>query len=417
MIKIKNYYHKFEKIGEGAYSEVYKGYNNNIKNKNYAIKVIDIDKNKNNIDRFHVEIELMKKLNHKNIVTLYDTFQNDKYIYIIMEYCKYGDLRNFLKGHSMNEFKIHIIMKQLINGLQYLFENKVFHRDLKPHNILISNNCIIKIADFGLAKQYDENNLSDTICGSPIYMAPEIICKNKYNNKADIWSLGVIFYELITGHSLFNVKKYSELVNAIKTKDIKISSKLKISENGRDLLIKLLKKKSCDRITWEQIFKHSWVTGGLTNSILFKSKINRISNNNRENKSFILGSLVKNNTTLDDTILDDTCNDTILDDTILDNNIKLDETCDDCMFQIEINESIDNNIEKIVSSYNEYSSDDLDYTEPIDERYDMINESFSAYDESLEFIQNQNKTTIKNDIYNYFSNSSLYVKSLVSNIS
>ena len=242
----------------------------------------------------------MRRLKHKNIIKLYDTIQNEKYIYIIMEYCKYGDLRNFLKSKPINEYKTQIIMKQIISGLKYLYDNKVFHRDLKPQNILVSKNCIIKITDFGLAKEYEENILSDTICGSPIYMAPEIIKNDKYSNKADIWSLGVIFYELLTGETPYKVKKYDELVSSIKNKDVIIPKYLKISNNARDLLSKLLIKDSDDRITWYEIFNHPWISTDLTNSILFKSKIKKISNNkiiNKFNKTINYNSNTNNSNT------------------------------------------------------------------------------------------------------------------------
>ena len=271
MIRIEDYYHKFERIGKGSYSVVYKGYNNKHKKNTYAIKEINIEVNSSNIERFYLEIELMRRLNHKNIIKLYDTVQNEKYIYIIMEYCKYGDLRDFLKSKPLNEYKTQIIMKQIIAGLKYLYDNKVFHRDLKPQNILVSKNCIIKITDFGLAKEYEENILSDTICGSPIYMAPEIIQNIKYSNKADIWSLGVIFYELLTGETPYKVKRYNELVNSIKNKDIVIPKYLKISNNARDLLTKLLIKESDERITWNDIFNHPWISTDLT--IVFYLKV------------------------------------------------------------------------------------------------------------------------------------------------
>ena len=295
MIKIGNYCHKYEKIGSGTYSTVYKGYSL-LKEKSdelYAIKEIDIEENKSNIQRFYLEVDLMRKLDHPNIIKLHDYIENEKYIYIIMEYCKYGDLRYFLKGKPISEFKTQIIMKQLISALKYLYNNKVFHRDLKPQNILVSSKCIIKITDFGLAKkEIEENKLSETICGSPIYMAPEIIKKKKYNNKADIWSIGIIFYELLTGKNPYNVRNFDDLVDFINKKNIKIPKNLMITDSGRDLLSKLLVKNSEVRIKWSDIFVHPWITSELSNSILFKTKVNlykstlnKSNNSNNSNKS------------------------------------------------------------------------------------------------------------------------------------
>ena len=543
MIKIGNFYHKFEKIGKGSYSTVFKGYNKKNKN-NYAIKVIDIEKNKSNINRFYLEIQLMKRLNHKNIIKLYDTHENDKYIYIIMEFCKYGDLRQFINKKPLNEYKTQIIMRQIINGLEYLYNNKVFHRDLKPQNILVSNNCIVKITDFGLAKEYEENILSDTICGSPIYMAPEILQNNKYDNKADIWSLGVIFYELLTGKTPFNVKKYDDLIYSIKNKEIIIPESLKITHNARDLLEKLLVKISINRITWKDIFIHPWIKINMNNSILFKSKIKNInkklnpnpntntksisnffknnfsntntnnlnnntcsntninSNNNTNdlnNDKYSNSDINSNNNTNDlnnDTYsntninsnnnTNDSNNDTysntninlnnntndlnndkysnsdinsnnnkysnsdinsnndkysnsdinLNNDNKFDNDIyindidlndvdlnddynKIDELPEDeCIFSMEIdnyNKVNNNNNSFYNNSYNETVSTDTDLaiSSITNNKYDLINESFSKYDETLEYIQTQNKKTVVNKLQDYLNNSTLFVKSFI----
>ena len=160
MIKIGDYYHTNEKIGKGAYSVVFKGFHKKL-NKVVAIKRIDLIENQKFLNRFKMEINLMKKLNHINIVNLYDTIEKDEYLYLIMEYCKYGDLRNFLKKRPLKEEKAKIIFKELISGLKYLYEMNICHRDLKPQNILLDENYTIKISDFGLARLNDNNHLME----------------------------------------------------------------------------------------------------------------------------------------------------------------------------------------------------------------------------------------------------------------
>ena len=127
-----------------------------------------------------------------------------------MEYCSGGDLMHALRknGKGFDEAKIKEYAKQIVNGLYFLSSKQIIHRDLKPHNILISgndeNNMTLKIADFGFAKLLRPTDLTNTICGSPIYMAPEIQFGNKYSVNADMWSLGVILYELFMNKPPFS---------------------------------------------------------------------------------------------------------------------------------------------------------------------------------------------------------------------
>ena len=478
MIKFGDYYHKYESIGKGSYSHVYKGYHNDIKNKIYAIKEINIKKNIDNINRFYLEIDIMKKIKHQNIITLYDTIINDDYIYIVMEYCKYGDLRKFLKNKKINEYKAQIIMKQLVSGLKYLYDNNIFHRDLKPQNILVAENCIIKITDFGLAKECENNNLSDTICGSPIYMAPEIIQKTKYNNKADIWSLGIILYELLTGSSPYNINNFNELVDYIKNNNIEIPENLNISDNAKNLLSNLLIKSSEERITWKNIFNHPWLTNNLTNSYLFKSKIlntkNNLNNNllntqntlntlntkytiNKSNKINNSNKLEKldehnnehnnennnehnnehnnenkyvynnyNNHNNHNNINYDSNSDS--DNELIFNNSCLEDSFDNnCIFSIELSnynnknnkkdKNDTNNVEDSFfnCSYHIHSSDDEDSN--IDTKYDIINDSLSKYDTELEYIKKQDdmNPNIKDSFYNILHNSKIYINSIIYN--
>ena len=116
MIKIEDYYHKYEKIGEGAYSNVYKGYHQNL-SKIFAIKEINISIHKKNIERFREEVKLMKNLHHHNIVKLYDTIENEDYMYLILEYCEHGDLKHFLNKRPLKEKKVKKFMKQIVSGL------------------------------------------------------------------------------------------------------------------------------------------------------------------------------------------------------------------------------------------------------------------------------------------------------------
>jgi len=271
MIRVGNYYHKYEKIGEGAYSNVYKGYHQDI-SKIFAIKEINISINHKNIERFRTEIMLMKKLDHRNIIKLYDTIEDTDYIYLILEYCENGDLKNFLNKRAVKEKNVHKFMVQIVDGLKYLNKHNIYHRDLKPQNILVDDAHNLKISDFGLAKLCEDNSLLDTICGSPMYMAPEIMKYKKYDTKADLWSLGVIFYQMLTGKTPYTAKSHVELMNNIETQDVVFPKNIKISELARDLLSRLLKKTSTDRMTWNELFNHPWLKCNMVSSDLFKTK-------------------------------------------------------------------------------------------------------------------------------------------------
>lgn len=271
MIKIEQYYHKYEKIGEGAYSNVYKGYHQNL-SKIFAIKEINISIHQKNIERFREEVKLMKNLNHNNIVKLYDTIENEDYMYLILEYCEHGDLKKFLNKRPLKEKKVKKFMRQIVSGLKYLNDCNIYHRDLKPQNILVDKEYNLKISDFGLAKSCGSNTLLDTICGSPMYMAPEIMKYRQYDTKADLWSLGVIFYQMLTGRTPYTANSHAELMDNIENQSIIFPTAIKISNSAIDLLTKLLKKTSKERMTWEELFDHEWLNSDVLGSTIVKSK-------------------------------------------------------------------------------------------------------------------------------------------------
>lgn len=262
MKKIGNYYMNDIEFASGAFSKIYIGYNKYTKKK-VAIKEIIIKntKSKKYIKR---EIELHKKLNHINIIKLFDIYNYNNRFYMILEFCKDGDLANFQKRRKMNEIYIQNFIFQLTEGLKYLRKLKIAHRDLKPHNLLIDNN-VLKISDFGLAKEYTSGNLDidlkQTYCGSPMYMSPEILNYNSYDTKSDLWSIGIIIYEMLTGKPPFKAKNINELIIMSK-KEIIIPDYIKnnISISCLDLLNKLLNNDKNKRICWDDYFNHEWLS-------------------------------------------------------------------------------------------------------------------------------------------------------------
>lgn len=246
-------------IGKGSYSLVYCG-KNMITDELVAIKRIIFMKNEEK-DRIEKEINIMKSLQHKNIIKLYDVVYDDSSINIVMEYCEFGDLSTFLSSKPLKEKYAKKIMIQIKDAVKYLYDNNVFHRDIKTQNILLTKDKTIKLGDFGLAKLFNSNEkkLSSTICGSPIYMAPEIIKCNNYGTKTDLWSIGVILYEMITGRPPFKAKNHIELIRKIDTTSVYIPMTFLISTECRDMINGLLQKEPESRMNWDHFFNHPWL--------------------------------------------------------------------------------------------------------------------------------------------------------------
>ena len=277
---IRDYLVERKKIARGSFSSVYKGINIKKKYK-VAIKRIhscNVRKMKQYIDQ---EISIIKKLKHRNVIKLYEVIIENDEMYLIFEYCSRGDLTDFLKNKPLSEKFAKIYIKQLVCGLQYLVENDVIHRDLKPANILITEDYTLKITDFVFARILEGNNLAETICGSPMYMSPELLTKNNYSNKSDLWSLGVIIYEIITGLHPFRAKTLKELL-AKTNKEIIFPENINISENCKELIYKLLEKDVNKRLTWYELFNHEWLNS--KNLFFHEYEDNKIKSENTENR-------------------------------------------------------------------------------------------------------------------------------------
>ena len=201
-------------LSEGAFGKVFK-VSSLINNKIYAMKILDLKEHENDhMDKkekeeyFTNEIELLKKLNHPNIVKYYKSFKEDDSLYIIMEYFDNGDLSDYIKvlqyDNKNKKEEIWNIFYQCILGLNYLHSQDIVHRDIKPANIFMTKNKIIKIGDFGVSALVKEKKevlkkirkLKFTVVGTPEYMAPEILKQKKYNEKVDIFSMGCVFYKI-----------------------------------------------------------------------------------------------------------------------------------------------------------------------------------------------------------------------------
>lgn len=266
-----NRYHIHNKIGKGSFAKVSKGVNI-ATNVEVAIKHIDsrILRDERTRDYMLREMELMKQLNHPNIVYLYDSMIVGPDIYMIFEYCSEGDLDHYLKimpGNKISENQARYFVQQLVSGMEYLHQNKIIHRDIKPQNILLykieepTGLLILKLADFGFAKELkDISEMSQTLCGTPLYMAPEIFRGNPYSSKADLWSLGVIIFEMVTGSYPFQIKSYSQLASQTNQTFV-ISSEIEhsLTFNCLHLIKGLIQKDPDKRLSLLDLSQHPWL--------------------------------------------------------------------------------------------------------------------------------------------------------------
>ncbi|CAD8206237.1 unnamed protein product [Paramecium octaurelia] len=244
-------------LGEGAFGKVYRGSKIST-NMEVAIKKIDssmINKDQYLIDALNSEVQIMKQLDHPNIVKFIDKFTTDRSIYIVTEYCADGDLRNIMKGRKIPETEVNQIFCQLASGFKELVKANIIHRDLKPANIM-NHRGIVKIADFGFSKIVDNFNgdLLRTCVGSPLYMAPQILKKEKYTTKSDIWSLGIIYYEMIYGNSPWTGMDEKSLTQNIMKQPMRFPSSVQLSDFGKNFISKALEKEESKRMEWNELF-------------------------------------------------------------------------------------------------------------------------------------------------------------------
>ncbi|XP_054780543.1 serine/threonine-protein kinase ATG1a isoform X2 [Prosopis cineraria] len=210
------------------------------------------------------EISILSTINHPNIIRLFEAIQTNDRIYLILEYCNGGDLATYIhrRGKVSQPIARHF-MRHL--GLMVLQENHLIHRDLKPQNLLLSSTGglpLLKIGDFGFARSLTPQGLADTLCGSPLYMAPEIIQNQKYDAKADLWSVGAILFQLVTGRPPFDGNNQLQLFQNILTStelQFPQESLNELHPDCLDLCRSLLRLNPVERLTFKEFFGHNFL--------------------------------------------------------------------------------------------------------------------------------------------------------------
>ncbi|KAF3994778.1 hypothetical protein FT663_01134 [Candidozyma haemuli var. vulneris] len=279
----KDFIIKNETIGQGAFAIVKKAVERSTGD-SYAVKMINRRRaihagGKGAMMGVNRELEILRKLDHKNIVKLKSFYEDIENYYLVMEFVPGGDLMDFVAANgAIGEDATQVITKQILDGIAYVHRLGISHRDLKPDNILIMQDdpILVKITDFGLAKISDNATFMKTFCGTLAYVAPEVITGKydsqqasqdsphiNYSNLVDIWSLGCLVYVLLTSHLPFNGKTQSQMFQKIKSGEYHESplNSYEISDEGRDFLKCCLQVDPKKRIVADEALHHPWLEG------------------------------------------------------------------------------------------------------------------------------------------------------------
>jgi serine/threonine protein kinase len=253
---------------ESGNSTIYKAFNINDGNIFVVKKYNCVDGIK--CDNYINEVKIYKNLNHKNIIKYIYSEQINNYYFLYLEYIKGGSIKNLIDQFGgFNESLIKIYTKQILEGLKYLHDNKIIHRDIKCANILIGDKGIIKLTDFGCSKTIiinkKDSSSNEEYCtslkGTIPWCAPEVICHKKYGKKADIWSLGCTLIEM-TGHKPWgNIENIYQIMNKIGKSNLTPEIPDCLSDNFKNFLDLCLKRDPKKRANLKTLLKHNFITG------------------------------------------------------------------------------------------------------------------------------------------------------------
>nr|TKR85928.1 hypothetical protein D5086_0000243090 [Populus alba] len=251
-------YHVIELVGEGSFGKVYKG-RRKYTGQTVAMKfIMKHGKSDKDIHNLRQEIEILRKLKHENIIEMLDSFESPQEFCVVTEFAQ-GELFEVLEDDkSLPEEQVQAIAKQLVRALHYLHSNRIIHRDMKPQNILIGAGSVVKLCDFGFARAMSTNTVVlRSIKGTPLYMAPELVREQPYNHSADLWSLGVILYELFVGQPPFYTNSVYALIRHIVKDPVKYPDDMSL--NFKSFLKGLLNKVPQNRLSWPMLLDHPFV--------------------------------------------------------------------------------------------------------------------------------------------------------------
>uniref|UniRef100_A0A8C9SA50 non-specific serine/threonine protein kinase n=1 Tax=Scleropages formosus TaxID=113540 RepID=A0A8C9SA50_SCLFO len=265
---IRNVFDFMEVLGSGAFSEVFMVREKKT-GKQFALKCVK--KQHLHAKNLENEITVLRRIKHENIIGLEDFYESDTHYYLVMELVLGGELFDRLldRGTYTEKDASHVI-RQVLQGVSYLHRNNIVHRDLKPENLLYysqDENSKIMISDFGLSK-IEDNGIMSTACGTPGYVAPEVLAQKPYSKAVDCWSIGVITYILLCGYPPFYEDNESKLFCKIIKAEYEFDSPFwdDISASAKDFIRNMMQKNAKLRYTSEQALRHPWISGNTARS-------------------------------------------------------------------------------------------------------------------------------------------------------
>lgn len=283
-------FENLQKIGEGSFGTVHKATYKKT-GAVYAIKAIEKNNKTNQQGKsyFKREIEIMYKIRHPNIVRLYTHFEDDTYCYFVMEYCSKGNLYENIEKQRKKCFDAKTVanyVKDLASAIYYLhnMDPPIIHRDIKLENVLLHADGSIKLTDFGWSNYISEDEVRDTFCGTPVYLAPEMVKRQQHDHNVDIWCLGVIMFELISGKLPFDTSSRPALEDSIIK--VKITWPKDMDSKVKDLVSRILKYNPQERLQIDNIFKHAFFTNNIANCTQYLIKPS-----NEEVETFVISQM------------------------------------------------------------------------------------------------------------------------------
>ncbi|XP_053169747.1 calcium/calmodulin-dependent protein kinase type 1D [Scomber japonicus] len=263
---IKKIFHFKEVLGTGAFSEVVLA-QERLTGRMFAVKCIPKKALKGKESSIENEIAVLRKIKHENIVALEDIYESPDHLYLIMQLVSGGELfdRIVEKGFY-TEKDASTLIRQVLDAVNYLHKMGIVHRDLKPENLLYFNpqdESKIMISDFGLSKMEGSGDVMSTACGTPGYVAPEVLAQKPYSKAVDCWSIGVIAYILLCGYPPFYDENDSKLFEQILKADYEFDAPYwdDISDSAKDFISSLMEKDPSKRFTCDQALRHPWIAG------------------------------------------------------------------------------------------------------------------------------------------------------------
>ncbi|NP_775261.2 serine/threonine-protein kinase PLK4 isoform 2 [Mus musculus] len=249
-------------LGKGSFAGVYRAESIHT-GLEVAIKMIDKKAmyKAGMVQRVQNEVKIHCQLKHPSVLELYNYFEDNNYVYLVLEMCHNGEMNRYLKNRMkpFSEREARHFMHQIITGMLYLHSHGILHRDLTLSNILLTRNMNIKIADFGLATQLNmPHEKHYTLCGTPNYISPEIATRSAHGLESDIWSLGCMFYTLLIGRPPFDTDTVKNTLNKVVLADYEMPAFL--SREAQDLIHQLLRRNPADRLSLSSVLDHPFMS-------------------------------------------------------------------------------------------------------------------------------------------------------------